>query len=220
MPAPVRQLPVSAWPSLRTDRGPAEYSAMQALTRELAFDPGGWTAERRARLIELFDGLAPEWHTRAGEDRLRPLRDALSRGGVRNGGFCAEIGSGIGLQTAPLQEHFDAVVSTDLSAEMLARSLRRPSVSIVRSDAFRLPLANATVDAIVAVNMYLCPAEYARVLRPGGQLVFVSVYGERTPIYLSADDVVRALEPFLDVSAAVTSGDGVGSWTVVSKGAS
>jgi SAM-dependent methyltransferase len=191
---------------------------MQALTRELAFDPGGWTPERLDRITSLFDGLALEWHTRAGEGRLRPLRDALHRGGVPAGGLAAEIGSGIGLQTVPLLDHFDGVISTDLSVEMLTRSPRSASVSLVRSDATRLPLATHSVDAVVAVNMFLFPAEYARVLRPGGRLVFASVYGDRTPIYLHPDEVVAALDPFVPLSDGVTSSDGVGTWTVLTKG--
>lgn len=216
---PFRELPTDT-SKPTTDQGPGNYEAMQALTRELAFNPAGWTPELLTRVTELFDALAPEWHTCAGEERLRPLRDVLRRGGVPKGGVCAEIGSGIGLQTALLLEHFDFVVSTDLSAEMLARTPRSGSVALVRADACRLPFPTGTLDALVAVNMYLFPAEYARVLRPGGRVVFVSVYGERTPIYLPAADVVRALEPALRPSDAVTSGYGISTWTVLTKGGS
>jgi SAM-dependent methyltransferase len=213
----LRQLPIES-PTPPDGGGSDEFAAMQALTRKLAVDPDSWTPERLVRITALFDGLAPEWHTRDTEERLGPIRGALQRGGVPPGGLCAEIGSGTGLQTPLLLQHFGFVISTDLSGEMLARSPRRSSVALVRSDAFRLPLASASVDAVVAVNMFLIPAEYARVLRAGGRFVFVSVIGAQTPIYVSPAEVVRALEPVLRVSDAVTSGDGRGIWTVVTKG--
>ena len=68
--------------------------------------------------------------------------------------------------------------------------------------------------------MFLFPAEYARVLRPGGRLVFVSVYGERHADLSSPDDVVAASSRSSTSPTAVTSGDGVGTWTVVTKGGS
>jgi SAM-dependent methyltransferase len=215
----LRELPIDT-STPTTSSSTQNPEAMQALTRELAFDSAGWTPERLIRITELFDELAPEWHTRASEERLRPLRDALRRGDVPTGGMCAEIGSGIGLQTPPLLEHFDFVVSSDLSSEMLDRSARPASVALVRSDASKLPFAASSVDAVVVVNMFLFPTEYARVLRPGGRLIFVSVVGDRTPIYLPGTDVVRALEPVLQPSDAVTSGYGIGTWTVLTKGGS
>jgi SAM-dependent methyltransferase len=214
------ELPIVEGPKPRTDLGPGGSEAMQALTRELAFDATSWTPERVARMIEIFDGLAPEWHTRAGEERLRPLRDALARGKVPTGGVCAEVGSGTGLQTPVMTEHFGFVVSTDLSAQMLARSPRAPSVGLVRCDGSRLPFVGGSVDAVVVVNMFLFPREYTRVLRPGGRLVFVSIYGSGTPIYLPPADVVAAVEAEVDIAEAITSGDGVATWTVVTKGGS
>jgi SAM-dependent methyltransferase len=213
----LNQLPILEGLTPRTDLGPGGSEAMQALTRELAFDTTSWTPERVARMIEVFDGLAPEWHTRAGEERLRPLRDALARGGVPPAGVCAEVGSGTGLQTPVMTEHFGSVISTDLSSQMLARSPRRPCVSLVHCDASRLPLAGGSVDAVVVVNMFLFPREYTRVLRAGGRLVFVSIYGTGTPIYLPPADVVAAVEAEADVAEAITSGDGVATWTVVTK---
>ncbi|MGN6694692.1 MAG: hypothetical protein ACTHN0_10995, partial [Aquihabitans sp.] len=37
---------------------------MRAVTRAVAFDPDGWTAERQAEVVALFDSLAPEWTSR------------------------------------------------------------------------------------------------------------------------------------------------------------
>lgn len=53
---------------------------MRRVTRAVAFDADGWTAERRGKVAELFDSLAEEWHTRDAPGRDAPLRDALERG--------------------------------------------------------------------------------------------------------------------------------------------
>jgi hypothetical protein len=212
---PLRHLVAEESPTTRADRGPSEYLAMQSLTRELAFDPNGWTPERLDRIRRLFDELAPEWHTRGGEDRRRPLRDALARGGLERAALCVEIGSGTGLQTPPMLEHFAHVVSIDLSASMLELAPKIHGVDLVRADASRLPIRTGAVEVIVCVNAFLFPAEYARVLSRRGRIVFVSVSGEQTPIYLSPADVLAAMEGALGPCDGVTSRVGFGIWTVV-----
>lgn len=200
--------------SERPVRNPEDYLPMQKVTRQIALE-GGWDQERREKVTELFDALAPEWHTRGGPDRLRPTEDALARGGVPQGGRALEIGSGTGIQTVPLLEHFDSVVSIDLSEAMLALAPRRAENPLVRGDAAALPLAPASVTAVVCVNAFLFPEEYARVLAPGGRVVFVSTSGDKTPIYLDPVDVVAALEAVAKPAEATTSDCGWGRWTVV-----
>lgn len=201
-------------PPDRPERAPEEYEPMQAVTRRIALD-GEWGAELAERIQLLFDGLAPEWHTLGGEVRLAPTIDALARGGVPAGGTCAEIGSGVGLHTPPLADHFAGVVSIDFSQEMLARAPRERSV-LLRADASRLPLRDGSVDAVVCVNAFLFPHEYERVLRPDGRVVFVSTSGDRTPIFLAPADVVAAMPGSW---AGVTSEAAWGTWTVVRRGA-
>ncbi|MGH9303430.1 MAG: class I SAM-dependent methyltransferase [Acidimicrobiales bacterium] len=201
----------------RVERPPEEYLPMQSLTRELAFDPAAWTAARQEKVHALFEGLAGEWHTRDSKERRRPLLDALERGGVARGGRCVEIGSGTGIHTAFLVGHFSHVTSVDISSEMLRLAPRRGQVSLVRADATRLPVATGSLDAVACVNAFLFPFEYARVLRSDGCVIFVSVNGDRTPIYLSPGDVLAALETFLGSCKAVTSKEGWGTWTVVRK---
>lgn len=215
---PLHTLPPDPTPTPRTPRQPDDYLPMQTVTRRLAFEPDGWSPTRRAEMQQLFDGLAPDWHTRAGPERQVIVRDALTRGHTRTGGRCVEVGSGTGLLTPALVEHFDHVVSLDLAPEMLGRSPRPGSVSLGRADASLLPIRSGSVDAVTVVNMFLFAAEYARVLRPGGQLIFVSTSGDQTPIYLSSADVVAALEPALGDARAVASQFGFGTWTVVTKG--
>jgi len=189
---------------------------MQEVTKELAFDPATWTPERRERVRQLFDALAPEWHTRDTPERRMAVRDALERGAVPRGGTCLEVGSGTGIYTGDLLGHFDRVVCLDLSMEMLRLAPARAGADPVAADASRLPLRSATVTSVVCVNAYLFPHEYARVLRRGGAVVFVSTIGDQTPIYLPPDDVVGALEPHLGPTEARTADAGPGRWTVVS----
>ena len=63
---------------------------MRKVTRDVAFEPGGWTPERAEKVALLFDTLAPEWQERTSNERRAPLKDALARGDV---GECAHHGA-------------------------------------------------------------------------------------------------------------------------------
>ena len=185
---------------------------MRAVTRQVAFEPDGWTPERQAKVAALFDDLAPEWHTRAGPGRLDAVVDALERGGVPTDGPALELGSGTGLGTPLLAERFPRLVALDLSREMLARA---PDVAPrVRADSARLPFPDGSLAAVLAINMLLFPREMDRVLHPAGVLVWVNTSGDRTPIHLPADDVVAALPG----SWRATAGEaGTGTWCVARR---
>ena len=184
---------------------------MRAVTRQVAFE-GGWSPERAAKVAALFDGLAPEWHTRHTDERQEPLLDALDRGAVA-GGRCLELGSGTGFSTPVLAERFDAVVAVDLAMEMLRRAPARPGAR-VRADAARLPVPDDSADAVVLVNALLFPHEVDRVLAPGGAVVWVCSLGDRTPIYRPADDVAAALPGEWE---GVASAAGSGTWAVLRR---
>jgi SAM-dependent methyltransferase len=212
--------PAGAAPAASPEIPQETVDRMQSVTRELAFAAGSWTSERAEEIRGFFDALAPEWHVRNQAERLRPLEDAIARGGVPAGGICVEIGSGTGFQTPTAAKTFDFVVSVDLSAEMLARSPRLDRAGLVQADANLLPFRPRSAHAVLCVNAFLFPAEYVRVLRDGGMVIFVSTRGDRTPIYLPPADIVRALELASGPStertwSAVTSEASSGTWTVV-----
>ena len=186
---------------------------IRQVTRQIAFAPDAWTRERAAKVMELFDGLAPEWHTRQTAGRLDSLRDALARGQVPEAGFCVEIGSGTGAGTRYLTERFESVVALDLSMEMLKRAPVDRGQR-VQADAADMPIPSGTAQVIVLVNAFLFPSEIARVLAPEGVVVWVSSLGDRTPIYLSAQDVATALPGEWTGCAAVA---GWGSWCVLGR---
>jgi len=185
---------------------------MRKVTRQVAFEPGGWTPERAGKVAELFDALAPEWHKRAGEGRTDALLDALERGDVAQG-VCVEIGSGTGFGTRVLAERFETVIVIDIAVEMLKRAAPEWGHR-VQADAARLPLQSGVADALVLVNALLFPAEMDRVLAPGGTLVWCSSLGDRTPIHLPAEDVEAALP---GAWQGVASEAGWGTWCVLHR---
>lgn len=191
---------------------PADDHPMRKVTREVAFDPEGWTPERAAEVLELFDGLADEWNDRYQAGRDDPLIDAIDRGDPALG-RCLEVGSATGLATPVLARSFDEVVAVDLSFAMLAQA--PPELAArVQCDAARLPFPDQSFDSIVLQNAFLFPLEVDRLLRPQGTVVWISSRATFTPIYLPAEDVAAALPG--DWSG-VASDAGEGSWCVVRR---
>ncbi|MFI5688666.1 hypothetical protein [Streptomyces sp. NPDC051636] len=63
----------------------------------------------------------------------------------------------------------------------------------MRADAGALPVADAQVAVVAAIDMLLFPTETARVLTGDGVLIWIDRLGEDGPLYLPADDVAAAL---------------------------
>jgi SAM-dependent methyltransferase len=187
---------------------------MRNVTRQIAFEPGGWTAERRAKVAELFDGLAPGWKSHLNDpQRTAPLSDAYERGDVPRGGVCLEVGSGDGQNTAFLASHHDTVIAADLSMVMLEHAPTDVGFR-VRADTGSSPYRAGSIDVAVLVNAFLFPTELDRLLAPGGVLVWVNTAGDLTPIHLTTDDVLRALPGDWD---GVESEAGWGTWAVLHR---
>jgi SAM-dependent methyltransferase len=185
---------------------------IRAVAREIAFAPESWTRERAAKVAGLFDGMASEWSARRSITSMEPLRDALARGRVPTG-LCVELGSGTGSASSILSERFHRVVSMDLSMEML-RHAPIDGPPRVCADGARLPLPDRAARVLVLVNAFLFPSEVDRVLASDGVVVWVSSLADRTPIYLPAEDVARALPGSWSGSAALA---GWGSWCVLTR---
>jgi Methyltransferase domain len=189
---------------------------MRAVTRQIAFEPGGWTPERRAKVAELFDTLAPGWNERDAAGRHDGIADALDRGGPFSSAPCLELGSGTGAHTREMTAHFDEVVCVDVSFEMLRRA-PADLAPRVQADSSQLPFADGAVGTAVLINMFLFPAELDRVLAPDGAVVWVSSLGDGTPIYLDAAEVEAALPGDWDGVAAAA---GWGTWAVFRRAGS
>lgn len=187
---------------------------MQKVTRQIAFEPTGWTPERAAKIADLFDGMAAGWRDQMTGSRTTAFDDALRRGGPFAPGPCLELGSGVGIFTPGLREVFDEVVSVDLALEMLRNTSGDAKSRRVQGDGARLPFADGTFAAVVLVNMFLFPDEVARVLAPDGAVVWVNTHGPATPINLSPDEVQAALG---DAWSGVHSEAGWGWWAVLRR---
>ncbi|MFF2407607.1 methyltransferase domain-containing protein [Streptomyces sp. NPDC058092] len=187
--------------------------AFRAFARELAGGHRSWNAETARFIADQFDELAADWDTARSTGRDDPLRDALHRGGPFPGGPCLELGSGTGLFTPLLSGVFPQVISMDLSEQMLRQAAARSPLR-VRTDASALPVADAGVAAVAAIDMLLFPAEIARVLAPDGVVLWINQLGEDGPLYLPAEDVAAALPGRWQ---ALEADAGWGSWAVLRR---
>lgn len=185
---------------------------MRKVTRRVAFE-GQWSPERAGKVAALFDSMAEEWAGRADPLRTASIRDAVYRGGVPTGGRWLELGSGTGAGTAVLAEAGVDVVALDIAAQMLACA-DPDHGPLLRADSCSLPIATASVDAVLCVNMLLFPDEVDRVLTGIGSLVWVNSLGDQTPIYLPPEDVLAALP---GEWTGVTARAGSGVWLVARR---
>lgn len=211
-------MPVSwprIWPSPDSKPLPPAKSAevFRVFARDLAAGRRSWDSETARFIATQFDQLAADWDTTRATGRDEPLRDALDRGGPFPDGACLELGSGTGLFTQLLRSVFPRVISVDLSEQMLRQAAGR-SPARVRADAIALPLADARVSAVAAIDMLLFPAETARALAPNGVLLWINQLGEDGPLHLPAADVAAALPGDWQ---AVEANVGWGSWAVLRR---
>ncbi|HET9658115.1 MAG TPA: methyltransferase domain-containing protein [Kineosporiaceae bacterium] len=135
-------------------------------------------------------------------DALRPggpeLTDhALSLAGLYHGARVLDLGCGAGTTVQRLTtRHGLAAAGLDLSAQLTAAGrARSPGLPLLRGRAERLPLADASVDAVLAeCVLSLLPdpavalAEVARVLRTRGRIVIADLYARN---HSAADDLRR-----------------------------
>ena len=138
------------------------------------------------------DGLYANLHGRYGDSNARAngyVYDGYFRGEQRilfsllepDANVLVDVGCGSGLMMQPLIGEREQIVAIDFNAEACFAAKVR-GLTVVRGDAFALPLADASVDEIVACQFFNTQsqesvqqfiAESARALRGGGRLVMV-----------------------------------------------
>jgi SAM-dependent methyltransferase len=128
-----------------------------------------------------YDGHAEwydDWNQPNAERNTPDVRELLGPGD----GLCLDLGCGGGHYFDVLAATGRTVVGLDRSADQL-RIARRRSRQIVRGDAAALPFADGTFPAVATLwistdvdDFAVVLAEAARVLVPGGRLVFYGAH--------------------------------------------
>jgi ubiquinone/menaquinone biosynthesis C-methylase UbiE len=157
-----------------------------------------WRLLRRP-LRTMFDGLAPTWETRIGPHHLWALDLALAD--VLESRRALDLGTGTGVVANALAERYPeaAVVGIDLSPGMIEEARRQlqpglaARVSFEVGDASALACPDGVFDLVVLSNMIPFYDELARVVAPGGTLVFSFSKGDETPIYVAPERLRREL---------------------------
>lgn len=146
-------------------------------------------AEDTTRLAESWDAAAEEWIAwarRPGHDSYDVFHRAAFLPLIpAPAGLTADLGCGEGRVTRDLAAKGHRVIGFDRSLTMCRAVRTHPTqpMPAVVTDAARLPLPGNSVDCVVAFMalhdidaMHETVAEIARILRPGGRLVFAVVH--------------------------------------------
>ncbi len=162
--------------------------------------PGLWRVFRGATRRQ-FDAVAPRWDTIRMPDSLAPFEAALAAL-EPSPTHALDLGTGTGAGARAVAQLFPgaAVVGADLSEEMLAQARRTlpddlaGRVRFEAADASRLPYGDGSFDLVTLSNMIPFFDELARVLAPGGTVVFAFSGGAGTPIYVPPERLRAELE--------------------------
>ena len=147
-----------------------------------------------------FEDLAPTWETRLGPDTLEPFARALDTLETPPRRVL-DVGTGTGAAAFLLARRWpDAeVAGVDLAEAMVAQARRLTPPELDKrvrfevADASHLPFADGTFDLVTHANMLPFFDEIARVVAPGGAVVFAFSGGAGTPIYVPSDRLRREL---------------------------
>jgi ubiquinone/menaquinone biosynthesis C-methylase UbiE len=138
-----------------------------------------------------FDAIAPRWNTMRMPDSLAPFEAALAAVDEPPRRVL-DLGTGTGAGARIVAERFPEaeVVGADLSERMLAEARQSLSAELegrVRfeaADASALPYEDGSFQLVTLANMIPFFDELARVVAPGGSVVFAFSGGAGTPIYV------------------------------------
>jgi ubiquinone/menaquinone biosynthesis C-methylase UbiE len=155
----------------------------------------------RGPLRRQFDNLAPRWDEIRMPDHLQAFERALDQ--VEPPPARAlDLGTGTGDGAVAIARRFPEteVVGVDISRAMVEAARRKTPPDLagrVRfdvADASALPFDAAAFELVTLANMIPFFDEIARVLRPGGFVVFTFSGGSGTPIYVTPERLRAELE--------------------------
>jgi SAM-dependent methyltransferase len=152
--------------------------------------PALWRVLRRPLAFE-FDRLASKWNRIIQPDHLAPLEAALDTLGTSPRRIL-DLGTGTGVAALAVARRWPEaeVTGVDVAARMVGEaraSLPAELAGRVRfqvADAARLPFQDGEFDLVTLANAIPFFDELARVVAPGGSVVFAFSGGAGTPIYV------------------------------------
>lgn len=140
----------------------------------------------RGRLTRIFDDVAPHWDAMTSPERLVAFEAALEQV-PGDPHAILDLGTGTGDGATALAERWPGadVVGVDVSQEMIEEARRKtPQLRFEVGDASRLVFPDGAFDLVAMNNAIPFFGELARVVRPGGHVVFAFSRGDETPIYV------------------------------------
>jgi SAM-dependent methyltransferase len=159
-------------------------------TKAVVEHPPFWRAFRLLTRKQ-FDRLAPTWAAMRSPEAFAALERALDAvpGSPRH---VLDLGTGTGMAAFIVARRFPEaeVVGVDLAERMVeeARSATPPElagrVRFEHDDAERLPYPDDSFELVTLANMIPFFDELARLVAPGGHLVFSFSAGPETPIWV------------------------------------
>jgi len=209
-----RRVGASAYYALNEGGMPAAAARLWTVLRETTRDPVLEQDRRRAQQIVAARGSGLSGADAVAgqlERRYSPGRtwEGALRGllGLCRLGDVLDVASGDGALAALIAPRARSVTCLDLSARVIKAARRRlaqiPTVRFVLGDMHELPFAGASYDAVMLMNSLTYAerpervvAEVARVLRPGGALVGVTLRShEHRRVVASYNHVSLGFEP-------------------------
>jgi ubiquinone/menaquinone biosynthesis C-methylase UbiE len=157
--------------------------------------PGLWRLFRGA-LRRQFDRLGPQWDEIIQTDHLAAFERALEQVEPPPRRVL-DLGTGTGAAALAAARRFPEaeVVGIDLADSMIAEARRKTDrVRFEVGDAAALPFEDGAFDLVTHANMIPFFDELARVVAPGGYVVFGFSGGSETPIYVDSGRLRGELE--------------------------
>jgi SAM-dependent methyltransferase len=186
-------------------------------TNQVVRRPRAWRLFRRLMRLQ-FNRIAPIWDTGRSPDAFASVEvalDSLDESPRR----VLDLGTGTGSVAFIVARRFPEadVLGVDLAPGMLAEARRKTPpelasrVRFEEGDAERLEYPDGAFDLVTLANMIPFFDELARIVAPGGTVVFSFSAGDETPIYVPPerlrDDLSR--RGFTDF-AEIAAGNGTG----------